>query len=215
MNRYQKYYQPTDEYLRTTGGQAFSSELARLRQNALDRLKEGCSESAIREGLKAVRKTGLFVTDTPQEISTVREIEDRLDCCLFWHPEIRYREEQAFKSEYEEGVLIQEAHFSLQTNRRDDKEALWAGEWIFRFKGREGTAEGVSPAKLRYRRGEETASLTIGTSRVTSVGRINMPIPLSGDFRTVEVQGNPIRPEAVFSEKQAVPLMGCREIRNA
>ena len=210
LNRFERFYEPTEEFLSTANGQVIEAELVRFRQNALDLLQKSCAEESILAGIQAVRKTGLFTTKHAAEITMMQEITNALDCCLAWKPEIQYQNEQAFENDYEKGTLAQEARLTLQSDRKNYSEANWTGEWIYRFKGREGSGEGVSQATLRYHKGEETASLVISASRVTSAGRMNFPVSLAGEDRTVTIEGNPIYPNAIFVGNVSLPLSGCR-----
>jgi hypothetical protein len=210
LNQFESFYQPTDEYLRTTGGQTLKGILSNVRRNALLMFERGCSEVAIRNGIQAVRKTGLFRANYPEEIVSLRELTAHLDCCLNWKPQFQFVMKKPFESDYEKGTLSEEVNLRLRSSRQDMSEAQWAGRWIYRIEGREGRAEGVSQATLRYRKGEETADLVISASRVSSVGRINFPLSLSGDHRTLEVEGGDFYPSVTFSEDTSLDLLGCR-----
>lgn len=209
--RYKRYYQPTGEYLSTTGGQAFGGELARMRANSIEMIGEQCPSSAFEQGLKAMKKTGVFITGKPQEIKTMRELQQKIDCCIRWKSKIHFFEEKEFETDYESGKIHEKGALRLKSSPRNLSEAIWEGKWIYRITGREGTAEGVSLAKLVYRKGEDIAQLTISTSRVNSAGRINLPIAMSGDRRTLDVDGNSLYPELIFSSALSVPLVGCNE----
>lgn len=210
LSKFQPFYQPTDEYLSTTGGQELSGSLSRLRSNTLSMLEKSCSEYSIRHGIQALRKTGLFRTNHSEEIVDLREITKRLDCCMYWKPRIQFVMRTPFESDYEEGVIIEEVDLKLRSSRRNMTDAHWVGQWIYRFEGREGKAEGVSHANLRYRKGEDIADLVISASRVTSVGRINLPVSLSGDHRSIEMEGENFFPFANFGRDAVIALQGCR-----
>lgn len=211
LNHFERYYQPTAGYLNTTGGQSFAAELARIRKDVIAQLKEGCLDDNVRAGLVALKKTGLFITEKPEEILSMRDLPPLLDCCLGWKKKIHYENEKEFETDYEKGTLTEEAHLVLQSNPKDLSEAYWTGEWLYHFKGRQGTGEGVSQARFRYRRGEETADLVITNAKVTAAGRMNMPTPVAGDHRTVDVEGKPLHPAAVFVAGAAAFLTGCHE----
>ncbi|MBN1689306.1 MAG: hypothetical protein JW893_09405 [Candidatus Omnitrophica bacterium] len=211
LQQYQRFYQPTDEYLRATGGQAISGTLSRFRANTLEMIKAYCNEKSILGAIQAIRKTGLFVTNSAEEIVNLRELTRLLDCCLSWKPELVIYWQEKFKTDYEEGILTEKARLRLVSNRRDFVEAKWSGEWIYHFRGREGEGEGVSEAHFRYRKGEDFGSLVISASRVSSSGRINFPFSLAGDRRTIEVENVDIYPIAYFSEDGVYPLQGCRD----
>lgn len=212
LNRLERYYQPTEEFLNTISGQALSGELARFRQGAIAELENSCSDFSLLQGIQAIRKTGLFMTGHAQEVRDIQVLTPKVECCLGWKPKIRYSAQQEFKTDYEEGTLIQKADLNLETNRRDLSEARWRGDWIYRFKGRGGVGEGISQAILTYTRGSDTAGLVISASRLSSVGRINFPVSLAGDRRTIEIDGEPIYPKAILSG-QAVSLNGCLETK--
>jgi hypothetical protein len=162
------------------------------------------------DGLQALRKSGLFVTRQAAEITSLRELNLELECCAGWRPSIVYHKEQPFETLYEAGIVSEGVELKLESNRRDLHEARWKGNWIYRYKGREGTGEGVSPAVLKYRKGDETADLVIGTARLSSAGRFNFPANLSGDHRTPEIGGTALSPEALLPP-ETLPLTGCRE----
>ena len=109
--------------------------------------------------------------------------------------------------------LIEDAEFRLETSRRDLNEARWSGTWTYRFKGREGSGEGVSQTHFQYKKGDETSELAISTSRLSSAGRMNFPISVSGEKRTMEIAGSHLHPVAVLSGIP-IALTGCREEEN-
>jgi len=211
LKRYERYYEPTDEFQQTTGGQAFANEMIRIRGQALQLLTQGCSETSMIQGLQAVRKSGLYITNTPEEIRSLRQLNQMIDCCFAWKSQINYRVSTDFESEYEEGVVTESAKFKLMTNPNSYTEAKWVGEWIYEFEGREGTGKGLSQTTLKYRKGDLTADLVVSPARLTSTGRMNFPIQMSGDHRLIEIEGATYYPEAVFSEGETIPLAGCRE----
>jgi len=209
LNRQDRYYEPTDEYLSTTGGQALSSELAAERQRSTDELNERCSFSGIRKAIQSLRKTGLMVTTRIEEIKNSRALIDGLECCLNWKSKIDYTYETPFENDYDEGMMIEEGHLKIKSTPRDYKRAEWVGEWIYRFIGREGEAEAVSRATLVIDKTGQPAELMISAGRVNSVGRINFPINVSGDFRYLEVGGHSIFPAAVMPGQKSIALAGC------
>lgn len=211
LNAFDKFYQPTDEYKLTARGQAFASELIRIRQNALDDLKEECSLDSILAGIRALRKTGLYLTNTSEEITSLRELTNNLNCCLSWKPKIHYYEEMQFETDYDEGVIIQDGSLKLKSSPRNFAEASWVGEWIYKFKGREGIGEGTSTVQLDFKRGSDYAKLKIGGSKLRSSGRINLPVMTAGEERQLEPADGRIFPELYFSEFVRLPVMGCHE----
>ena len=210
LNRQERYYQPTEEFLNTASGQALNAELVRFRQGAIAELQNACSDFSILQGIQAIRKMELFRTDHGQEIRDSQALLQSVECCLSWKSKIRHSARQEFKSEYEEGILTQETQLTLETNRRDLQEARWRGDWIYRFKGRDGTGEGIAQAILTHTKGSDTADLVISASRISSVGRINFPVPLTGARQTLEVAGESMNPKAILSG-QPVSLTGCLE----
>lgn len=211
LNRFEHFYEPTEEFLSSTNGQALALELVGFRKRALDGIQSSCSDYTLSQALSALRKTGLYVTGRPEEILSLRDLTQALDCCLAWKSKIHYVDEKTFKVTNEEGIFIEEGKLVLETNPRDYSEARWNGDWIYRFEGKDGTAEGISHATLKYRRGDDKADLTISAARVSSVGWIKLPVSVSGSQHTAEIEGNPIQPRAVFSKENSVPLAGCRE----
>lgn len=210
LSRYERFYEPTEEFLSTAYGQSLATDLLQFRENSIGAFKRSCSDFAILTGIQALRKTGLFVTKSASEITQLREIQQQLTCCLGWKPEIHYSREEPFETEYEQGVLIEEGTLKLRSSRTDYSRAEWVGEWIYRYSGREGRGEGVSQGILNYHSGEDQATLTISPSRVSSTGRMNFPTALSGEKRTVTIDGLTYNPQAVlFSE--SFPLKGCRD----
>jgi len=211
LNRFERLYQPTEEFLSTTGGQTFSAELVQLRSQVLDFLGGSCSEYMTVLGLQALRKTGLFVTNRSKEIAQMRELTQELNCCLAWKSKIHYYHAQEFRTDYEEGIMIEEAWLKLRSSPRDYSQAKWEGEWIYRFEGREGKGLGKSNATLQYRKGKDMADLVISSAKLTSAGRINLPITPAGDHRFVAVEGSYAFPAALFSNQVVIQLTGCRE----
>ncbi len=214
LNSFERYYEPSENFLKTAAGQTLAAELSLKRRNAQGFIATACSESALVQALQIMKKTGLFQTRQAEEINSMREITRLLDCCLAWKPKINYRSEKLFENDYEQGTSAEEAHLLLQTNARDYNEASWTGEWTYHFTGRKGKGEGRSTAVLKYKRGSETADLVISASRLSSVGRINFPVTLEGEPRTLNVEANGIFPKAYFSADQEVPMAGCQESKN-
>jgi hypothetical protein len=210
LSRYERFYEPAEEFLSTAYGQSIATDLSQLRQNSIGAFKRSCSDFAILTGIQALRKTGLFVTKNASEITQLREIQQQLTCCLGWKPEIHYFREEPFETEYEQGVLIEEGTLRLRSSRTDYSRAEWVGDWIYRYSGREGRGEGVSQGILNYHSGEDRATLAISASRVSSTGRMNFPAALSGEKRTVTIDGLTYNPQAtLFAE--SFSLKGCRD----
>lgn len=215
LNRIDKDYQPTDEFLSTTGGQALSGQLARERKGALNMISLGCSFNMIKQAMKAYRKTGLFVTNTLEEIRSLRSLTEALSCCLNWKTTVHYFFEEEFESEYDAGMQSEEGRLKLQTSPLDWSRARWAGDWVYRFKGREGEAKGVSRATLIYEKGDQPAELKISSARLSSSGRINFPVTLAGDLRSLEVEGYRIFPIAIMPGQRDFALAGCRDLEDS
>ena len=209
LNQFKRFYEPTGDYLNTTGGQAIHADMIRFRADALAVLEKSCSSETLATGLQAVLKTGLFVTNSAEEIKALQALPPKIECCLSWAPQLSFRDEQSFKSTYEEGKLTYEAHLKLETSRRDYSDAKWVGDWIQHFDGRDGQGEATAQVILQYPKGAETAELAISASRVTSVGRINFPVTLAGEKRTLEIEGKPLAPKVLFSAGHPVSLTGC------
>lgn len=211
LNQFKRFYQPTEDYLGTTGGQAIHSDMIRFRADALEAFKKPCSNENIISGLQAVLKAGLFITKTPEEIKALQALPPKIECCLAFAPELYFGDTQDFKSTYEQGKLTVEARLKLQSSRRDYSDAKWVGDWIQRFDGRDGTGEATAQAILKYTKGRDTADLLILASRVTSVGRINFPVSLVGETRTLEVQGKPVAPRVLFTGGKTALMTGCKD----
>ena len=142
----------------------------------------------------------------------MQEIIRGLECCLAFKKKINYRHEEPFESEYEVGTLTEEGHLVLQTSGQDYSDARWVGEWIYKFKGKEGTGEGVSQATMTYHKGEKSAELVVSASHVSSAGRMNFPMALAGSKKDVTIEGEPMDPQAsFFSKSDSIPLTGCHE----
>lgn len=208
---YDKVFQPTQEFLNTTPGQALAAELVRYRGNALQTAQRTCQDFALRELIQVYRKTGHFETNRSEEIASVREMKAMLDCCMNWRSEILYQFQRGFFNDYEAGVIRETGVLRLQSDRRDKNHARWAGDWIYQFDGREGNAEGKSQAILTYDKGQETATLTITHARVVSEGRINFPLSPAGELRTLEVEGKNYVPEVLFNKEQMIAVTGCNK----
>ena len=98
----------------------------------------------------------------------------------------------------------------LQSSRQDYSDAKWVGDWIQHFDGRDGQGEATAQAVLQYSKGADTAELSISASRVTSVGRINFPVNLVGENRTLEVQGKPVASKVLSAADKPVLMTGCQ-----
>lgn len=207
------YYKPSEEYLKTASAQAVTTELVQLRTQALEALERGCLDHGLLAGILAIRESGFFEAGTPAEIEAMRLLNERLSCCLSWNAEIRLSKKQPFETEYEAGEISEEANLRLESSRTDLSFARWAGEFIYRFTGRDGQGQGVSQGILTYRKGQDQASLVITASRVTSTGRMNFPNAFSGENRTLGVRGNPVNARLAFFE-DLVPMTGCRIVEN-
>lgn len=205
------YFEPSDEFLLTAPGKAIAAEIARNRTEALGQIRAKCSDDIIRKAVQAIRKTGLFFTNSPDEIGDMRDLSQDLSCCISWKPTLQYHFSQSFETDYEAGKMLEDAKLKLVSSPNDLSQAQWTGEWRYTFQGKEGKGEGTSQATLRYQRGDETSELVISSARMNSVGRINMPMSLSGDRQTLEMEGMPIYPEAIFKGQIDLSLAGCRE----
>lgn len=209
LTRFDRKFQPTDNFLKAAQGQALNTDLIQYRVNALESLQRSCETKNLVQGIAAVRKTGFFVTGSPAETQILRSLTENLECCFSWKPEISFSRQQEFETLYESGIFTEEARLRLESSRSDLSEARWSGDWIYRYEGREGRGEGVSQGILIYRKGEDAASLSISASRVSSTGRMNFPNPLSGEKRTLETEGSPLDLSLNFFE-ESVPVTGCR-----
>lgn len=209
LNKFERYYQPTQEFLNTAGGRALAGEFVMMRKSSLEALGMACVDIAIQQGLKAVLMTGLYQTGTAEEFASLRDISREVECCLSWGSVLKHENTQMFETDYEKGSLTETTNLSLQTDAKNHSEARWAGDWLYQFKGKEGVGKGVSQAILTYRRGSETADLVITASKVTSAGRMNFPRSLAGEPRTLNVQGTPLLPSVVMAGKKVL-LNGCK-----
>ncbi len=209
LNHFVRYYQPTQEFLNTAAGKALAGEFILMQKSTLDGLSAACDDLSLQQGLKTILMTGLFQTNSTQEINNLRGLTREVECCLSWKTAIHYEYSQPFETDYEQGSLTETANLKLQSNPKNLSEARWSGDWIYKFKGREGTGEGLSQAILTYKRGSETADLVITASKVTSAGRMNFPRSLAGEPRTVLLKGKPLLPAIVMSGQQ-MDLNGCK-----
>ena len=210
LKRYEKFYQPTDDYLRTTGGQVYQSDLIRMRKKAMRLIQVSCADVAISTAIAAVRQTGVFVTNAGQEIKEVQTLAREIDCCLSWKPEIKIASRQEFESEYEKGIVTENARLRLKSSRSDMTQARWEGDWIYEYKGVDGTGKGASTAVFNFKRGSDIGDLRIANAKLSSVGRFNFPSNLSGANKTVEVGGSAVSPSAALSSS-AVAITGCHD----
>ncbi len=207
--KFEKYYEPSKDFLSTAPGKAMAAEIARLRQESITRLaKDMVVTENLIKGFQAYRKTGFFMTGTPQEEKDLQDLSARLSCGLSWARKISYKSSQNFKSEYEKGSLVETAELTLQTPGTDLLKAEWRGPWTVSFKGRDGMATAASEATLKVQRGSYTGDLVITPAKLSSTGRFNFPISLAGEQRTVTVQGGGIQPKVKISE-EIMPLSGC------
>ncbi len=211
LAEYREYLQPTAPFLETASGRTIAGELSAERDRALEAVKNGCSLEVKKQVLLAVRKTGFFATREPKERDALRRLSEELSCCIGWKASMAYDFTQKFETDYDEGTIREEAHLNLASLSTDWNEAKWVGDWTYYFQGREGTAHAASQATLRYRREDDFADLVITNSKVDSVGRMNIPIQMSGDHRTLEVEGNRLDPLVNFSKTFKVPLTSCHE----
>lgn len=208
---YRKYFQPTGPFLQTGQGKSLAAEIGQARERLLAQMNQSCATDTVQAAIQVFRKTGLFATGEPREMMSMREFQKVLNCCLSWKAAIVYEYTQTFESEYEAGTKREAAKLKRVSPGSDWNEAQWTGEWRYDFQGREGEARALSSATLRYRKGEDTADLVIRSAKVDSSGRMNMPVPVAGEHRTLEIDGEWLRPQAVFSAEVAIPLSGCRE----
>ncbi|MSR77231.1 MAG: hypothetical protein EXS63_03245 [Candidatus Omnitrophica bacterium] len=209
--KFQKYFQPTEAFLQTAEGRAIEAELEQARKHALEDLKRGDSKESLMTALEAVRKTGFFMTNSGNEYSSMRELTQELECSFGWKSKINYHYSHKFETDYDAGTIDEEAHLNLESSGKELSEAKWSGEWIYHMKGRDGTVEAVSHATLTHRKGQDIAELVITSAKVSSIGRMNMPMPVSGDMRTFEVKGEPFHPWVALTGMITVELVGCRE----
>lgn len=202
LTKPERYFQPSENFLNTALGRALNGDLIQFRANAIESLSKGCTPESTLQGIQAIKKTGLFVTNSPKEIEAMRVLTEASGSCFSWKPEIVFIRTQPFETLYEAGTLTEEAHLRLESSRTDLSQAKWVGDWVFRYTGRDGKGEGVSQAVLTYHRGEDLASLVISTSRVSSTGRMNFPNSFSGEKRTMDTKGTPLHPQVVFFGKK-------------
>lgn len=210
--KYERYYEPSQEFLSSSAGQGFSAGMARQRQEALEFLKLSGAQEAVLLGLQAMHKTGLFATRRQEEDREMEKLMGLLSCTLGWKKNFSYKYEQEFKTDYEKGTLTEDAEFTLETVSDDYLSAKWSGPWNYRYTGRDGEGQGATRATLKYRRGDYSAELFIEGAKLSSAGRFNFPANLSGEKRVVEVTGTGLKPQANFIG-QAMPLTGCREVQ--
>lgn len=212
LAEWKEYFKPREEYLRTSYGQVVTQELIRQRSEALRSLSQ-CSADSIQKGVLALRQTQLFLTRTSEETDSVRELMNRLDCCMYWNPVLEFSYDYAVKTDYEEGVVKERIQLKLESDRRRSAEAKWVGDWRYQIDGKEGSADTLSKAVLTVRRGSEYGDLVISNAKINSVGRVSVAIPTSGEHRTIQVKGNPVSPDAIFRAQTKVPLTGCRNTK--
>lgn len=211
LAEYREYLQPTAPFLETAYGRTFAGELSQERDRALEAVKGGCSVEVKKQLILAFRKTGFFATREPGERDALRRLGEGLSCCLGWKSTLAYDATQKFETDYDAGTIREESRLALASSSTDWNEAKWVGDWSYYFEGREGKARAVSQATLRYRREDDYADLVITNAKVDSSGRMNMPIPVAGDRRTLEVEGERLDPLAVFAGTFKIPLTGCKE----
>lgn len=201
LTRYEKHFQPSANFLQTALGRALNGDLIQFRTNAIEGARN-CSDESILQGVQAIKKTGLYVTNSTQEIEAMRSLTEAVNACFSWNPEIVFLRSQPFETLYESGTLTEEAHLKLESSRADLSEARWVGEWVYKYTGREGRGEGVSQAVLTYHKGEDAATMVISTGRISSTGRMNFPNSFAGEKRTIEISGPPLNPQIVFFGKK-------------
>ncbi len=209
--RLERYYEPSAEFLKTSGGQTLAGALARGRQQAIEFLKTSGTDDVITSALVIYQNTGLFLTKRSGEDKDLAELSALLTCSMGWKRKIRYSHKQEFKTDYEEGTVEEETELTLESDSGDYLKAQWSGPWYYRYKGREGTAEGVSRATMRFQKGEYSGTVTVTPSKLSSAGRFNFPSNLSGDKRVAESAGTGINPVLTMSGK-VLELTGCPEI---
>lgn len=209
--RFERYYLPSEEFLRTAPAQALVTDMVQLRENAMEDFEDGCMDAGVEQGLIAIRQTGLFMMNNPQETESLRKLNQEAGCCLGWRRTLHFKRQDEFKNDYEAGKTVQEGTLRLESSAADMSQARWAGEFLYKFTGREGQGLGTSRAVLVYHRGSEDANMKITPARMTSTGRMNFPHAVSGEDRTLEVIGNPMIPGFKFFEYDT-PFTGCRDI---
>ena len=209
LYKFERFFEPSSNFLQTAAGQVLTTALLQERDRALQSLQT-CSRESILIGMQAVRRTGLYVTKSAAEIKSLRELNLAIECCLSWKKELHYMREQPFENTYETGTLVEEGKLRMASSPNNLSEAQWTGEWIYSFTGLEGKGLGVSQAVMNYRKGEDEAKMTISASRVTSSGRMNFPVALAGEQRTLQIVGDAISPWASLYDIE-MPLTGCRD----
>lgn len=209
--KFQVYYEPSKEFLKTGAGQAMEGEEVKLRSEALARFKGKTAEAGLIKGLQAYHRAGLFMTRKKNQDDDLAQLSKKLGCTVGWAHKLRYRYEQEFKTDYEKGTLVEEAELTLQTPADEYVKAEWRGPWLYKYKGRDGEAQGTSEAVLKIRRGAYEGELVITASKLSSTGRFNFPANLSGEQRQVEIHGTGLQPEVKISET-VIPLTGCEDL---
>ncbi len=206
---FEKYYEPSGEFLNSSAGQAAAANLVRVRQEAFEKIsKPKVSVADLAAGFKAYKKTGLFSVKGNAEETDLRKLHEKLDCGVSWARKVNIRLQQEFKTDYEGGIMRQNAELTLQSVASDFTKAEWRGPWIFDFQGRDGVGKGTSTAILKVTRGAYDGDLSISTSQLSSTGRFNFPNGLTGERRVVSIVGNKLLPEVEIDYKK-VSLTGC------
>ncbi len=208
--RTQHYYEPSADFLETAMGKSFAGEMARSRQDTLELLKKNPSVESFIKALSAYQKTGLFSVKKNQEETDLNNLRRQLGCSVAWKKKITYRYEDRFRTDYEEGTVIEEAELTLRTGADEYAAAEWRGPWIFRYKGRDGEGQGTSEAILKVQRGQYETEVLITSARLSSTGRFNFPVTLNSVTRLVNIKPPRLMPKAELSE-QNFSLSGCSD----
>lgn len=206
----QRYYEPSADFLETSAGKSLAGEMARQRQDALMLLKTNPSADVLAKGFSAYQKTGLFSVKKNQEETDLNNLHKQLGCTIGWKKKLVYRYERHFKTEYEEGTVIEEGELTLQTPASEYAAAEWRGPWLYRYKGRDGEGLGTAEAVIKVTRGQYETEILIGAPRLSSTGRFNFPITLNAVKRLVNIKPPRLLPKAEF-EEVTVPLTGCSD----
>lgn len=207
--KFKEQYVPSEEFLGTADGKALAADMVRMRSEALRKLGGAkASQANLIQGFQAYRKTAMFYLRTAPETADLQALSRRLGCHTGWARQLRYSQEQEFKTDYEKGSLVEVMELTLQTPATDYSNAVWRGTWTVKYKGRDGIGQAVSQATLTFKGGAYEADLLIEGARLSSTGRFNFPNALSGERRVMLIEGTKIQPELEVSGT-LVPLTGC------
>lgn len=206
----QRYYEPSADYLETSGGKSFAAELARQRQESLVLLKKNPSAETVVKSLNAYHKSGLFSVKGKTQETDLNNLHREIGCTLGWRKKLSLKRTQKFRTDYESGSVTETMELTLQTPASDFAAAEWRGSWIYTYKGRDGEGQGVSDAILKFQRGQYETEILITAARLSSSGRFNFPVTLSPVKRLVNIKLPHLLPRAELFEETFL-LTGCSD----